>query len=400
MGPWPYPYSDVLQLVPVTAAPVITAMGTTLTLGCNPDPATINAALGTATATGDCAVGVPVTTFLDSPPILGNPCGVQQTRTWSFTGACGNHALNVSRTVTWTVATKPVFDNCPVGGDLGCNPPTIPTCATLPALTAHNECGPLDPSSVSCADGTDTINGCLHTRTLTYTATACGWSTFCYVTYTWNVPAGALTMTCPTAVTVCSVDEVPVAAANIAAFLAQVGASINGACGLVTVTHVGDVGPPCDCPNPYTITRTYKATDACGRTATCTQIITVAAPTSYTVTLSQGLNLIANQLDNGNNDFNVLFSSLPDGAAVYKRVPCPGSYTCYLRDSGVVSGFTSGWTDCNGFEVSPGTLDPGEGAIIDKNWSGSPLSLTFSGTPRCPVLPVQFWFIREVPAWT
>src|SRR5206468_8045718 len=34
-----------------STGPVITPTGTTLTLGCNPDAATINAALGTATAT-------------------------------------------------------------------------------------------------------------------------------------------------------------------------------------------------------------------------------------------------------------------------------------------------------------------------------------------------------------
>jgi hypothetical protein len=46
-------------------------------------------------------------------------------------------------------------------------------------------------------------------------------------------------------------------------------------CETVTVTHIRDVITNRTCANRYTLTRTYQAEDACGQTATCTQVITV-----------------------------------------------------------------------------------------------------------------------------
>ena len=165
-------------------APVIVATGTTLTLGCNPTAADINAALGTATATDNCSVGAP--TFVDSAPINVSGCTWSQTRTWHVSDNCGspgNPALPVTRTVTWTVATAPVFDNCTTGTTaLGANPANIPTCD--PLVIAHNECGSV---AVTCVAGADTGAGCNHIQTLTYTATACNLTTTCARTYTWTV---------------------------------------------------------------------------------------------------------------------------------------------------------------------------------------------------------------------
>src|SRR6266550_2473751 len=78
-------------------APVITATGTTLTLACNPTPAAIDAALGTATATDNCAVGTPVA---GDSAVTSAGCQRSQTRTWNVTGRGGNPATAVTRTVT------------------------------------------------------------------------------------------------------------------------------------------------------------------------------------------------------------------------------------------------------------------------------------------------------------
>jgi hypothetical protein len=51
--------------------------------------------------------------------------------------------------------------------------------------------------------------------------------------------------------------------------------STDNCAGTATVTHVGDVVSNQTCTNRFNITRTYRATDACGNSATCTQTITV-----------------------------------------------------------------------------------------------------------------------------
>ena len=75
----------------------------------------------------------------------------------------------------------------------------------------------------------------------------------------------APTITCPANVTVNCISLVP--PTNIASVV------VSDLCGTVTVTHDGDTftGTPCN----RIITRTYRATDACGNAATCTQTITV-----------------------------------------------------------------------------------------------------------------------------
>src|SRR6185369_8319111 len=45
--------------------------------------------------------------------------------------------------------------------------------------------------------------------------------------------------------------------------------------GTVLVTHISDVMSASNCFNRFTITRTYRATDVCGNTNDCAQIITV-----------------------------------------------------------------------------------------------------------------------------
>jgi hypothetical protein len=52
----------------------------------------------------------------------------------------------------------------------------------------------------------------------------------------------------------------------------------------VTVTHVGDVMSLSNSFNQFTLTRTYRATDACGNSATCAQTITVNDTTPPAIT--------------------------------------------------------------------------------------------------------------------
>ncbi|MCB0526630.1 MAG: hypothetical protein KDC86_19090, partial [Saprospiraceae bacterium] len=100
-------------------------------------------------------------------------------------------------------------------------------------------------------------------------------SAMCSLNYTYTPDATGPSISCPGPVSVeCSFD---VPAVN----LASVSASDNCS-GTPTITHDGDVITNQTCANRYTLTRTYKATDACNNMSTCSQVITVDDQTAPT----------------------------------------------------------------------------------------------------------------------
>src|SRR5438094_627866 len=153
-----------------TQAPVITATGTTLALGCNPSASDINAALGTATATDNCSVGTP--TARDSA-VTSSGCGRSQMRTWNVSDACGNAAASVSRTVTWTADTQvPVITATGTTLALGCNPSASDINAALGTATATDNCTVGTPTA---SDSAVTSSGCGRSLTRTWNGRdACG----------------------------------------------------------------------------------------------------------------------------------------------------------------------------------------------------------------------------------
>ncbi len=80
----------------------------------------------------------------------------------------------------------------------------------------------------------------------------------------------------PTDVTVECTSQIPVPD------ISTVTASDN--CSSTTITHVDDVISNSTCANKYTVTRTYRATDGSGNTATAIQLITVDDKTPPTIT--------------------------------------------------------------------------------------------------------------------
>lgn len=96
----------------------------------------------------------------------------------------------------------------------------------------------------------------------------------------------------------------------------------------------------------------------------------------YRLDLMAGLNFIANQLDHGSNRLNEVMPDVPDGCAFYKYNNGPGTWTVSIYSAGARR-----WL--NGDSL---TLSPGEGAFLD---SPRPFTLTFTGTPHVPVLPVS-----------
>src|SRR4029450_1234268 len=158
---------------------VIAATGTTLTLGCNPSSASIEAALGSATATDAC--GTLTLTPVDGP-VTGS-CAKSQTRTWTATDACGNTS-SASRTVTWSQDNAPpTITATGTTFTPGCNPSSSAIDAALGSATATDACGTVTITSV---DGS--VSGsCAKSQTRTWTATdGCGNTATASRTITWS----------------------------------------------------------------------------------------------------------------------------------------------------------------------------------------------------------------------
>jgi hypothetical protein len=245
--------------------PVITATGTTLALGCNPDAAAINAALGTATALDICD-GTLTPTFSDGA-VTGD-CMKSQTRTWNVTDICGNTATPVSRTVTWKVdLVKPVITASGTTLTLGCNPDAAAINAALGIATALDICdGTLTPTF---SDGAVT-GDCMKSQTRTWNVTdICGnTATPVSRTVTWKVDLvkPVITATGTTLSLGCNPDA---AAINAALGTAT---TLDNCDGTLAPTF-SDGAVAGDCMKSQT--RTWNVTDLCGNTAT---------PVSRTVT--------------------------------------------------------------------------------------------------------------------
>ena len=177
--------------------------------------------------------------------------------------SCGS--ANCSFTVTVNDTQNPTI-TCPAPVFVSCSS-AVPAVNTA-SVTATDNC----PGVVVTHRG-DVISGqtCTnrYTITRTYRATdASGNFVECTQIITVNDQTPPA-LTCPAPVTVSCASAVP--PVNV---LAVTGVSDNCG-GPITVSHISDVISAQTCANRYTITRTYRATDACGNFAECTQIITV-----------------------------------------------------------------------------------------------------------------------------
>src|SRR6185295_7417127 len=275
-------------------APVITATGTTLTLGCNPTSAQIDAALGTATVTDNCG---PLTATVSTGSISSNGCVRTQTRTWNVTDACGNSAIAVSRQVTWTQdSIAPVITATGTTLTLGCNPTSAQIDAGLGTATATDNCGPLTATATT---GTISSNGCVRTQTRTWNVTdACGNSAISVsrqVTWTQDSIAPVITATGTTLTLGCNPTS-----AQIDAALGT--ATVTDNCGPLTATvSTGSISSN-GCVR--TQTRTWNVTDACGNSAiavsrqvTWTQDSIAPVITATGTTLTLGCNPTSAQID-------------------------------------------------------------------------------------------------------
>jgi hypothetical protein len=247
---------------------VITTSGTTTTLGCNPTAAEINAALGSAFVSTDCAPGT--LTVADQAVVI-TGCSYSQTRTWTATDNCGGTAT-ASRTVTWTVNNnQPIASISFTTNDPGCNPTAQELNDALGTAVLNAGCG---SATLTVEDGPVQSSGCSRTQTRTWTATDdCNHFMTAQRTLTWiedNI-APVITTSGPGTALGCNPSSSAIDAALGTAF-------ITDNCGPQSVSQI--IGPVVSSGCNRSKTVTWTATDGCGhttiasRTATWTEDVT------------------------------------------------------------------------------------------------------------------------------
>ncbi len=219
---------------------------------------------GMATATDDHDPD-PQVSYTDSE--TAGSCVHEKTiaRTWIAVDECGDSTTCV-QTITVSDEIIPVI-TCPADISIDCTESTDPS--NTGTATATDNCSAEADIVITYAD---VPSG--NTIQRTWTATdECGNYAQCVQTITIEDTTPP-TITCPGTLNVQCLDDVP--AADIGLVTADDDCDDNP-----VVTHVSDVSDGNTCPE--TITRTYKATDAYGNEAECTQLIVINDDTPPTV---------------------------------------------------------------------------------------------------------------------
>ncbi len=224
------------------------------------------------------------------------------TRSWIATDDSGNEAF-YDYTITVVDTTAPVLAGVPANVTLSCETPEPPA----PVVTATDNCDPNPfPSAISGIALGDCPGEYFISRSWTF-VDACGNAASASQLLTF-VDITPPSITCPAAVSVSCVTDVP------AQSITQVTAS--DLCSSAMVTFVGDQTVNQTCPNRFTINRTYRATDECGNSATCSQQIVVndQIPPTFNGMLPANLTLSCS-------------NALPLPAVLTGIDNCPGSGT-------------------------------------------------------------------------
>lgn len=221
-----------------------------------------------ATASGGC--GAIVITCTDGP-LVGSECGGTITRTYTATDA-NNNSASCDQIITIDDNTPPSI-SCPASITVDCEA-DVPPCNSSDA-TATDNCGGV---TVTCSDGPLVGGACGGSIVRTFVATDdCGNSASCdqIIIVDDNTPPS---ISCPASITVECASEVPPCDP------ADATASDN--CGIVTVTcsDAPFVGGNCS----GSVIRTFVATDDCGNSASCEQIIVVDDNTAPTISCPSG----------------------------------------------------------------------------------------------------------------
>ena len=188
-------------------------------------------------------------------------------RTYFAVDAC-NNSNNCVQTITVNDQTKPTM-TCPINVTVSCAN-QVPAANVASVTGVGDNCGgtvtvtnfPSDAiSNQTCANRFTILRSY-------FAVDACGNSNNCAQTIVVNDQTPP-NLTCPAAQTVSCAEQVPVPNPTLVTGLS------DNCGGTATPSFFSDALSNQTCTNRFTITRQYRATDVCGNTRSCTQIITV-----------------------------------------------------------------------------------------------------------------------------
>ena len=238
------------------------------TVNCNESTNPSNTGTATFTTSGSCPLPITIS-YTDAETAGSCPQSKTISRLWKATDANGQVRAQCTQTINVVDNVAPVLSNCPA--------PVTVQCSNIPAPATPNATDNCDPTPTITMTSSTTPGSCPQQYTLTRTWTAtddCGNSSSCLQVIT-VIDTQAPTITCPQWISVQCLSEVPTP--NPALVVAT-----DNCDPAPIVTFVSDVSDGQTCPER--ITRTYRATDHCGNTATCTQLIIVDDTTAPQVT--------------------------------------------------------------------------------------------------------------------
>jgi len=235
--------------------PVFSSVPANVTVSCQSIPA-----LGNPISTDNCDAAVTISYLGETRTNGSCPDSYSLRRIWKAEDNCGNTAT-AEQVITVQDLTKPTFTSVPANVTVSCE--------SVPPVGNPSATDNCDPSaSITYLGETRTNGSCLNTYTLLRTWRAednCGnTATASQLITVQDIVAPNFTLV-PNNVTV-SCEAIPAVGTP---------AATDNCTVVVTITYNGETRINGSCPNSYTLTRKWTASDNCSNTKTAVQTITV-----------------------------------------------------------------------------------------------------------------------------
>jgi large repetitive protein len=247
--------ADQVIAVQDLTAPVFTVVPNDVTISCESVPA-----VGTPVATDGCDTDVLIVYDGETRANGACPDTYILTRKWTARDNCGN-TIAVTQSIVVQDLSAPVFTFVPASVTVSCD--AVPL---LGSPAATDNC---DADATITFDGEIRTNGsCLNTYTLTRRWTAadnCGNTVSAEQVINVQDNTAPVFTFVPASATV-NCEEVP----SLGAPMASDNCTQN-----VAVVFEGEIRTDGICPDTYTLTRRWRATDDCGNATTAEQLLTV-----------------------------------------------------------------------------------------------------------------------------